>query len=81
MIVKDGGQAIQAMPVTASTYVGTPTSLDPRGFDLVHCLADVNLEFNFGAGGVVSFQATAGSDFAIGEGCVGITADGEVMIS
>jgi len=81
MVVKDGGQIIQAFPITAATYVGTPTSFDARGYDIVHCNEDCELTFNFGSQGTVVFNATQGSDFTIGAGCVGITATAEVMIS
>jgi len=80
MVKKNSGEIIQAFPITSSTYVGTPTSFDPRGYDIVHCNADAELTFNFGAGSVV-INALAGQDFAIGEGCVGITATAEVVIS
>ena len=81
MIKKNAGQIIQAFPVTASTYVGTPTAFDPKGYDLVHCNADAQITFDFGTMGTVVIQGVAGQDFAIGDGCVAITATGEVAIS
>jgi hypothetical protein len=81
MVTKDAGQIIQAFPITGATYVGTPTDLNPKGYSLVHCNADVSLTFDFGSAGTVVVSGAAGQDFAIGKGCVGITADGEVVIS
>ena len=81
MMKKNSGEAIQALPITASTYVGTPTAFNPKGYDVVHCNADGSVTFDFGNSGTVVVNASAGQDFAIGEGCVSITATAEVIIS
>ena len=81
MVKKNSGEMVQAFPITASTYVGTPTAFNPKGYDLVHCNADGDITFDFGNAGTVVISAIAGQDFAIGEGCVAITATAEVAIS
>ena len=81
MVKKKSGEMIQAFPVTSATYVGTPTDFGPKGYDLVHCNEDATLTFRFSGASVVIINGVAGQDFAIGDGCVGITATAEVAIS
>ena len=81
MVVKNSGEIVQAFPITAGTYVGTPSAISAKGYTLVHCNEACDVTFNFGVKGTVVVSATAGMDFAIGEGCETITATGEVIIS
>ena len=80
-MVRDNTQVIQAMPIKASTYVGTPANKEARGYNIVHCNTDVTLTFNFGANGNVVISAMAGQDFAFDNTLVNLTASGEVIMS
>jgi hypothetical protein len=81
MMVKTGGEVIQAFPITPATYTGTPTSFNPAGYSVIHAAADCDITFDFGTSGTVVITATAGQDLAIHSDCMSITATGEVWIS
>ena len=80
-MIKENSQIVQAFPIKASTYVGTPTNLDLAGYSIVHVNADAILTFDFGLEGQIVITALAGSDFAIDEACETLTATAECLVS
>ena len=81
MMLTQGGQPIQAFPVTPATYVGKPTGISTRGFTILHAAEDGDIEFDFESLGTVNVVVTAGQDIAIDSRCRFITASGTVWMS
>jgi len=81
MLVKDNSQPIQAFPIQANTYVGTPTNLEAKGYNIVHVAEDATVTFIFEGGSSVVVAAKAGMDLAIGNGVLYITATATVWVS
>ena len=81
MLVKDNSQPIQAFPIQANTYVGTPTNFDVKGHNVLHASADTTVTFIFEGGAQKVIDIPAGMDVALGNGIIYITATAEVWIS
>ena len=80
-MVQTNSQIIQAFPIQANTYTGTPSSFDAKGYKVIHVTSDTQLTFDFGTQGTVVLNASAGQDFAISNAVLYITADVDCWIS
>jgi len=73
-------EAIQAIAITASTFIGTPTKESAAGKP-VTLSADGDITFHFESGDKVITGAKAGTSFVGGLGCTGVTSTVAVIIS
>ena len=80
-MVKNSAEIIQAFPIKANTYTGTPSGFNASGYEILHVVADCDITFDFGVGGMVVLSAISGQDLAFGTGVQTITATAEVWIS
>ena len=80
-MVKQSAEIIQAFPIQANTYVGTPTSIDAVGFNIIHAASDCDITFNFRGGSSVIVSVITGQDLAIGNDCEFITATADIWMS
>ena len=79
-MVLEGGPPIQAFPLTPTTFVGSLTDFNTKGYVILHCVEDGTLTLNFGTT-TLSVDVQAGMDFSIDPQCQRISSTGKVMIS
>ena len=79
-MVKENSEIIQAFPINANTFIGTPTSLSAVGYSILHAAENCDITFNFSTG-AVTVSVVAGQDLAFGEGVVDITATATCWVS
>jgi len=82
MVTLEGrNTVIQAFPVNQGTFIGTASALDISSRLILHCLEDNTLTFTFHDGSTLQFDAAAGSDFSIGNGCATLDSTANVLVS
>jgi len=69
---------VQAFPITAGTWQGTPTNQFCR-FKIVHVADGGDVTFHYSSGDV-TVTASIGQDFAISGDCTGLTSAATVII-
>ena len=80
-MIKESTEIIQAFPIAPHTYVGTPSGMDVKGYNILHAAEDCTITFEFGTQGTVSVDVLAGQDLSIHPDCQYLTATGTCWIS
>ncbi len=74
------GETLQAVEISASTFIGTASDEGGDGSQ-VHMAAAGDITFSFPTGDKTLSGLTAGMDLVAGPGCTGITSTALVIIS
>jgi len=77
---KDSSEIIQAFPIQANTFIGTPSSFVPNGHNILHATADSTVSFTID-GTTLDVEVSAGQDLAFDGSCSSITATDVCWIS